>query len=174
MRWPSIITCLWAAGIQGAVIGKPVALSLYLSTENLLSAAPRAPYVAHQPAGNVTIQPVSSVTNEPVSSVTNEPVSSVTNEPVSIVTSEPVPNVTTEPVGIVTPEPVPNVTTEPVGIVSNAPVANQSEAIEQTLLAAIPDGYWLNDLSGKGRAAFNDNPGAYKVFRNVKEYVLAF
>ncbi|KAF2852893.1 glycoside hydrolase family 55 protein [Plenodomus tracheiphilus IPT5] len=37
-------------------------------------------------------------------------------------------------------------------------------------LAAFPDGYWLNDLSGKGRAAFNANPGSYKVFRNVKEY----
>lgn len=36
--------------------------------------------------------------------------------------------------------------------------------------ATIPDGFWLNDLSGKGRAAFNANPGAYKVFRNVKEY----
>ena len=36
--------------------------------------------------------------------------------------------------------------------------------------AAISDGYWLNDLSGKGIAAFNSNPGAYKVFRNVKEY----
>ncbi|KAF1947648.1 pectin lyase-like protein [Clathrospora elynae] len=34
---------------------------------------------------------------------------------------------------------------------------------------AFPDGYWLNDLSGNGKAAFNDN-GAYKVFRNVKEY----
>lgn len=150
MRYPSIITCLWAAGIQGAVIGKPVALSSHLRTENLLSAAPRAPYVAHQPAGNVTIQPVSSVTNKPVSIVTSEPV------------------------GIVTSEPVPNVTTEPVGIVTSAPVANQSEAIEQSILAAIPDGYWLNDLSGKGRAAFNANPGAYKVFRNVKEYVVAF
>ena len=36
-------------------------------------------------------------------------------------------------------------------------------------VAAITDGYWLNDLSGNGRAAFNAN-GAYKVFRNVKEY----
>ncbi|KAI8936911.1 exo-1,3-beta-glucanase [Plenodomus lindquistii] len=36
--------------------------------------------------------------------------------------------------------------------------------------AAYPDGYWLNDLSGKGRAAFNANPDGYKVFRNVKEY----
>ena len=35
--------------------------------------------------------------------------------------------------------------------------------------AAFPDGYWMNDLSGNGRAAFNSNPN-YKVFRNVKEY----
>jgi hypothetical protein len=32
------------------------------------------------------------------------------------------------------------------------------------------DGYWLNDLSGKGIAAFNPNPTTYKVFRNVKDY----
>jgi glucan 1,3-beta-glucosidase len=32
------------------------------------------------------------------------------------------------------------------------------------------DGYWLNDLSGKGIAAFNPNPAGYKVFRNVKDY----
>lgn len=41
---------------------------------------------------------------------------------------------------------------------------------EQLQAAAIPDGYWLNDLSGKGRAPFNTNPNGYKVFRNVKEY----
>ncbi|CAA9966542.1 hypothetical protein CFE70_009932 [Pyrenophora teres f. teres 0-1] len=35
--------------------------------------------------------------------------------------------------------------------------------------ATFPDGYWMNDLSGKGRAAFNSNPN-YKIFRNVKEY----
>jgi len=35
--------------------------------------------------------------------------------------------------------------------------------------AAFPDGYWMNDLSGKGRAAFNSDSN-YKVFRNVKEY----
>jgi glucan 1,3-beta-glucosidase len=46
------------------------------------------------------------------------------------------------------------------------PTANLNSA---QALAAFPDGYWLNDLSGNGRAAFNDN-GAYKVFRNVKEY----
>lgn len=40
----------------------------------------------------------------------------------------------------------------------------------QSALAAYPDGYWLNDLSGKGKAAFNANPGTYKVFRNVREY----
>jgi len=28
----------------------------------------------------------------------------------------------------------------------------------------------MNDMSGKGYAAFNPNPGAYKVFRNVKDY----
>jgi glucan 1,3-beta-glucosidase len=33
-----------------------------------------------------------------------------------------------------------------------------------------PDGYWLNDMSGKGIAAFNTNPSGYKVFRNVKDY----
>ena len=41
---------------------------------------------------------------------------------------------------------------------------------DQSSLAFAADGYWLNDLSGKGRAAFNSNPNAYKVFRNVKEY----
>ena len=35
---------------------------------------------------------------------------------------------------------------------------------------AAADGYWLNDLSGKGIAAFNPNPAGYKVFRNVKDY----
>jgi glucan 1,3-beta-glucosidase len=44
-------------------------------------------------------------------------------------------------------------------------------ADDQTLsITAAADGYWLNDLSGKGYAAFNSNPGAYKVFRNVKDY----
>jgi glucan 1,3-beta-glucosidase len=38
------------------------------------------------------------------------------------------------------------------------------------LVVAAADGYWLNDLSGKGYAAFNPNPGAYKVFRNVRDY----
>jgi glucan 1,3-beta-glucosidase len=36
--------------------------------------------------------------------------------------------------------------------------------------ASFPDGYWLNDMSGKGIAAFNQNPGGYKVFRNVRDY----
>lgn len=35
---------------------------------------------------------------------------------------------------------------------------------------AAADGYWLNDLSGKGIAPFNPNPAGYKVFRNVKDY----
>lgn len=35
---------------------------------------------------------------------------------------------------------------------------------------AATDGYWLNDLSGKGIAPFNPNPAAYKVFRNVLDY----
>lgn len=35
---------------------------------------------------------------------------------------------------------------------------------------AAADGYWLNDLSGRGIAPFNPNPAGYKVFRNVKDY----
>jgi glucan 1,3-beta-glucosidase len=50
-------------------------------------------------------------------------------------------------------EPTTNVTTDP-----------------SQLVVAAADGYWLNDLSGKGYAAFNPNPGAYKVFRNVRDY----
>ncbi|EOA82737.1 exo-1 [Exserohilum turcicum] len=34
---------------------------------------------------------------------------------------------------------------------------------------SFPDGYWMNDLSGKGISPFNSNPN-YKVFRNVKDY----
>lgn len=41
---------------------------------------------------------------------------------------------------------------------------------DQALNAFAADGYWLNDLSGKGKAPFNPNPNGYKVFRNVKEY----
>jgi glucan 1,3-beta-glucosidase len=50
--------------------------------------------------------------------------------------------------------------------------ANTTSELLQTagVGASFPDGYWLNDLSGKGYAAFNANPGAYKVFRNVKDY----
>jgi glucan 1,3-beta-glucosidase len=40
----------------------------------------------------------------------------------------------------------------------------------ETERRAVADGYWLNDLSGKGIAPFNPNPAAYKVFRNVKDY----
>ncbi|KAF2828532.1 exo-beta 1,3 glucanase-like protein [Ophiobolus disseminans] len=40
----------------------------------------------------------------------------------------------------------------------------------QAQIAANTDGFWMNDLSGKGIAAFNANPGAYKVFRNVRDY----
>ncbi|KAJ4377824.1 hypothetical protein N0V83_000654 [Neocucurbitaria cava] len=43
-------------------------------------------------------------------------------------------------------------------------------ASDLSSLAFAADGYWLNDLSGNGKAAFNSNPAAYKVFRNVKEY----
>ncbi|RAR03803.1 glycoside hydrolase family 55 protein [Stemphylium lycopersici] len=60
-----------------------------------------------------------------------------------------------------------------------APLAEQQVPIDadkptteldaDQVAAAITDGYWLNDLSGKGRAPFNSN-GNYKVFRNVKEY----
>ncbi|KAL5114437.1 exo-1,3-beta-glucanase [Pleosporales sp. CAS-2024a] len=39
-----------------------------------------------------------------------------------------------------------------------------------TRAASHPDGYWLNDLSGKGIAAFNPNPSSYKVFRNIRDY----
>jgi glucan 1,3-beta-glucosidase len=50
--------------------------------------------------------------------------------------------------------------------------ANATTEQLQSLEAAarFPDGYWLNDLSGKGYAAFNPNPGSYKVFRNVRDY----
>jgi glucan 1,3-beta-glucosidase len=46
--------------------------------------------------------------------------------------------------------------------------SQQSQAVAAA--ASVPDGYWLNDMSGKGIAAFNSNPNGYKVFRNVKEY----
>lgn len=40
----------------------------------------------------------------------------------------------------------------------------------QARIAANSDGYWLNDMSGKGIAAFNPNPYGYKVFRNIRDY----
>jgi glucan 1,3-beta-glucosidase len=46
--------------------------------------------------------------------------------------------------------------------------SQQSQTVEAS--AAFPDGYWLNDMSGKGIAAFNSNPSEYKVFRNVNDY----
>ena len=58
----------------------------------------------------------------------------------------------------------------PAPIARQAPTNDSGPTLSSAqALAAFPDGYWLNDLSGNGRAAFNDN-GAYKVFRNVKEY----
>lgn len=53
------------------------------------------------------------------------------------------------------------------------PVSTSFEAVtlsDKLQPRAIIDGYWLNDLSGRGIAAFNPNPAAYKVFRNVKDY----
>jgi len=47
---------------------------------------------------------------------------------------------------------------------------NQSSTSNSTVHIAAVDGYWMNDMSGKGYAAFNPNPGAYKVFRNVRDY----
>jgi glucan 1,3-beta-glucosidase len=48
-------------------------------------------------------------------------------------------------------------------------VGTQAAPAENERRAAA-DGYWLNDLSGRGIAPFNPNPAAYKVFRNVKDY----
>ena len=41
-----------------------------------------------------------------------------------------------------------------------------------TVHAAAEDdaSYWLADIAHQGTAAFNSNPSAYKVFRNVKDY----
>jgi len=47
-------------------------------------------------------------------------------------------------------------------------VAQQDSSVGAA--ATFPDGYWLNDMSGKGLAAFNPNPNGYKVFRNIREY----
>lgn len=38
-----------------------------------------------------------------------------------------------------------------------------------TRLAAEP-AYWFKDIQKQGIAAFNPNPSAYKVFRNVMDY----
>lgn len=46
--------------------------------------------------------------------------------------------------------------------------SNVTEVGSQSIQAA--DGFWMNELSGKGIAAFNPNPSGYKVFRNVKEF----
>lgn len=50
--------------------------------------------------------------------------------------------------------------------------SQQSQNIEAAAAFPVnhPDGYWLNDMSGNGIAAFNSNPSGYKVFRNVKDY----
>ncbi len=64
--------------------------------------------------------------------------------------------------------------------VSTAPLPRAADAASTNFDAVVldqsmrpraaTDGYWLNDLSGKGIAPFNPNPAAYKVFRNVKDY----
>jgi glucan 1,3-beta-glucosidase len=36
--------------------------------------------------------------------------------------------------------------------------------------AAQSDPYWLQDIKHQGRAAYNRDPGAYQVFRNVKDF----
>jgi glucan 1,3-beta-glucosidase len=36
--------------------------------------------------------------------------------------------------------------------------------------AAPTDPFWLQDIKHQGTAAFNPNPGAYKVYRNVKDF----
>jgi glucan 1,3-beta-glucosidase len=102
MRLLSITICLWAASIQGAVLGKYDPGGSFLEA-SLLTSTP-GPYHRRQ----------------------------------SVVNS-----------------------TSPELAVDGNDVA---------ALATRPDGYWLNDLSGKGIAAFNPNPSGYKVFRNVKDY----
>ncbi|KAF1831351.1 exo-beta 1,3 glucanase-like protein [Decorospora gaudefroyi] len=47
--------------------------------------------------------------------------------------------------------------------------SNDTDSTTNFTIQALADGYWLNDLSGNGRAPFNPN-GGYKVFRNVREY----
>ncbi|KAH7088292.1 exo-beta 1,3 glucanase-like protein [Paraphoma chrysanthemicola] len=58
---------------------------------------------------------------------------------------------------------------DPISPAVEEPTTNIKNDVAQ-LAARAADGYWLNDLSGKGYAAFNPNPGAYKVFRNVRDY----
>jgi glucan 1,3-beta-glucosidase len=36
--------------------------------------------------------------------------------------------------------------------------------------AAPNDPYWLQNVKHQGLSAFNDNPSAYQVFRNVKDF----
>lgn len=36
--------------------------------------------------------------------------------------------------------------------------------------AAADPAYWMKDIPKQGIAAFNSNPGSYKVWRNVKDY----
>jgi glucan 1,3-beta-glucosidase len=56
-------------------------------------------------------------------------------------------------------------------VIRDVPVNASSPQLQSFGAAAtFPDGYWLNDMSGKGIAAFNVNPNGYKVFRNVKDY----
>jgi glucan 1,3-beta-glucosidase len=48
--------------------------------------------------------------------------------------------------------------------------ATTQQSLSVGAAASFPDGYWLNDMSGKGYAAFNPNPNGYKVFRNIRDY----
>ncbi|KAF2107855.1 exo-beta 1,3 glucanase-like protein [Lophiotrema nucula] len=54
-------------------------------------------------------------------------------------------------------------------IFRNTPIAPASSNLHE-LEARQADGYWLNDIKKQGIAAFNDNPAAYKVWRDVKAY----
>lgn len=36
--------------------------------------------------------------------------------------------------------------------------------------ASASDPFWLQSITKRGTSAFNSNPSAYKVFRNVKDY----
>jgi hypothetical protein len=57
-----------------------------------------------------------------------------------------------------------------VPVFSNGGFNTTSIAAAAAFPVNFPDGYWLNDMSGNGIAAFNTNPSGYKVFRNVKDY----